>query len=293
MLKTPFLKKQIEINYIQTTIPKIGLDRIENLFIPQLPKFSKQKKCLNFYNKAFKKAQIKQKKAEALLANIDNYLLEEIGIQLKKKDFSLKNRIITTSLSKVSGLRFDPFYLTNCINIPSSKKYKEIQINEIAKVKKGQSITSADINKGQYPVIAGGQTSPYLHNEYNYSGNVITISASGAYSGFVWYHSQPIFASDCSVVYSKNEKIANTEFLSNVLKAKQQQLYNLQQGSGQPHVYPSDIKKIKIPLPTLKTQILINKKITYFKNKVNQLKIEAKKILNEAKIEVEKIISHS
>jgi restriction endonuclease S subunit len=232
----------------------------------------------------------KQNEAKDLLASIDTYLLNELGIELPEKDNSLENRIFTTKLSEVSGGRFDPFYLINCLDLPISTKFEETELHNIAKVGKGQSITSADVVNGKYPVIAGGQSSPYSHNKYNQKGNTITISASGAYSGFVWFHNEEIFASDCSVIQSKNEENISTKFIFNVLKLKQQEIYNLQQGSGQPHVYPSDIKRIKIPLPTANKQEEINIKITEIRNQAKQLELEAKQIMAEAKAEVENII---
>ena len=290
VLKTSFLQKQINLNYVQTTIPKIGLDRIEKLFIPKLVTIDEQIKILNKYKDFYKSKQQKENKAKELLASIDEYLLYELGVELPEKDNSLQNRIFTTTLSEISGSRFDPFYLTNCLVLPISTKFEETEIHNIAKVEKGQSITSTDIIDGEYPVIAGGQSSPYSHNKFNQNKNIITISASGAYSGFAWYHTVKIFASDCSVVKSKNEKKISTEFIFNVLKLKQQQLYNLQQGSGQPHVYPSDIKRIKIPLPPKEKQTEITNHITDLRNQVKQLELDADQIMIEAKAEVEKLI---
>jgi Restriction endonuclease S subunits len=290
VLKTPILQKQIKLNYIQTTIPKMGLDRIENLFIPQLPSIQKQKECIDYYNSIFQTKQQNQTQAKELLASIDTYLLNELGIEIPEKDNSLKNRIFTTSLSEISGGRFDPFYLTNCLDLLISTKFEETELHNIAKVGKGQSITSSDVVNGKYPVIAGGQSSPYNHNKYNQKGNTITISASGAYSGFVWFHNEEIFASDCSVIQSKNEENISTKFIFNLLKLKQQEIYNLQQGSGQPHVYPSDIKRIKIPLPSANKQEEINIKITEIRKQAKQLELEAEQIMLEAKAEVEHII---
>lgn len=247
-------------------------------------------RILEITKKAVDEKNKKENEARELIESIDNYLLDELGITLPKKDNSIENRIFTTSLSQISGERFDPFYLTNCIELPISTKFEETEINNIAKVGKGQSITSAVVIDGEYPVIAGGQSSPYSHNKFNQNKNVITISASGAYSGFVWYHTEKIFASDCSVVKSKNEDKVSTEFIFNVLKLKQQQLYNLQQGSGQPHVYPSDIKRIKIPIPNPEKQKDVNIQIIEIRNQAKQLKLEAKQIMIEAKKEVEKII---
>lgn len=117
----------------------------------------------------------------------------------------------------------------------------------IADVKKGKSITKAQTVKGTIPVIAGGQNPAYFHNASNRDGNVITVSASGAYAGFLNYFSTPIFASDCNTILSKDEKLMPTRLLYHFLKVIQPQFYQLQRGQAQPHVYGNDIEKVKIP----------------------------------------------
>lgn len=290
LLQTKFVQKQIQLNYIQTTLPKLGLDRVLSLRFPPIPSKNQQQDIIDRFNNGLKSKHQKEIQAKQLLESIDEYLLNELGITLPEKDNSLQNRVFTTSLSNVSGGRFDPFYFLYCIENPKSTLHDEVILKEVAAIVKGQSITSDDIIEGDYPVIAGGQTSPYSHNQYNHFGNVITISASGAYSGYAWYHKTPIFASDCSVVKSKNESICNTEFLFNVLKLKQNELYNLQQGSGQPHVYPSDIYKIGIPLPKIDKQLEINTHVLQIREQVKQLQMEAVEELENAKKEVEAII---
>lgn len=124
--------------------------------------------------------------------------------------------------------------------------------NDLITGKKGKLITKATAIEGAVPVISGGQTSPYSHNKSNYDGNIITISASGAYAGFVWYHDYPIWACDCSVVYSNNEQILMTQYLFYILKNQQGRIYQKQHGSGQPHVYLRDLKDLAIPLLPIK-----------------------------------------
>lgn len=115
--------------------------------------------------------------------------------------------------------------------------------------KKGKTITkSTAIVDGAVPVIAGGQSSPYCHNKSNYDGNVITVSASGAYAGFIWYHNYPIWASDCSVLYSTNEELILTKYIFYILKTQQEKIYTKQHGSAQPHIYISDLNNIEIPI---------------------------------------------
>lgn len=271
------------------TLPRLQTDDIKNLLVPVFS-IEKQNQIIKKYELAQELKKQKEQEAENLLGTIDSYLLDELGIVLPEKDNSLNNRIFKTSFQKVTAARFDPFYFLYCIETPKSTKYNTVFLKEIALIQKGQSITSSYIKTGQYPVIAGGQTSPYSHDKYNYSGNVITVSASGAYAGFVWYHMAPIFASDCSVVKSRNENECNTEFLFNVLKLKQKELYNLQQGAGQPHVYPSDISKLCIPLPKIKKQLEINSHIMQIREKAQQLQEESKEIFEQVKTEVEEMI---
>ncbi|MFT3904386.1 MAG: N-6 DNA methylase [Niabella sp.] len=144
-------------------------------------------------------------------------------------------------------------------------KYEELwgtnnltTIVSIADVKKGKSITKAQTVEGTIPVIAGGQTPAYFHNHPNRDGNIITVSASGAYAGYLNYFDTPIFASDCNTIKSRDEKLMPTRLLFHFLKVLQPQFYQLQRGQAQPHVYGNDIEKVKIPLFT---DIKVTKKI--------------------------------
>ena len=234
----------------------------------------------------------KQKKQQAkrLLASIGVFLLNELGIQAPILDNSLCKRIFTVNFSQITGDRLDAFAVLNKEYRISGGTYENFKLREIAKIKKGQSITSNNIKEGNYPVIAGGQSSPYYHNKSNFEGNVITVSASGAYSGYIWYHTKPIFASDCSVIYSKDEDVISTQFLSEILKLKQQEIYNLQQGSGQPHVYPSDLIKLDIPVPPKEKQMELLKKIKKIRHDAKELKDQESDIIDQAQKEVEQMI---
>lgn len=121
-------------------------------------------------------------------------------------------------------------------------------LSKIASVRKGKAITKAKTIPGDVPVIAGGQSPAYYHNESNRNGNIITISASGAYAGFINYFERPIFASDCNTITSKHEDVLPTKLIYYLLKSLQPQFYQLQRGQAQPHVYRNDIEKVKVPI---------------------------------------------
>lgn len=128
------------------------------------------------------------------------------------------------------------------------------RIKDIFEIEKGTSITEAQAVEGNIPVVAGGKDYAYLHNESNRPQGCITISASGANSGFVNYWDVPIWASDCVTLKSKDEDKYLTKFLYYALRLIQSDIYLLQKGSDQPHVYASDIQYIKVPAVSVPIQ---------------------------------------
>ncbi len=138
--------------------------------------------------------------------------------------------------------------------------WKKVKLGEIADIKKGKALSSKDIIEGVYPVIAGGKSSPYSHISFT-DEHCITISASGAYAGYVSYHDYKIWASDCSVVYAK-EKKSSIAFLFQLLSFQQYFIYSLQSGGAQPHIFPKDISGINQMTPPLPEQQAIAEILT-------------------------------
>ena len=132
--------------------------------------------------------------------------------------------------------------------------YDIVNINDYCDFKRGTSVTKKDVTEGEIPVIAGGQQAAYYHNVANRKANTITVSSSGAYAGFVNFHSQPIFASDCFTIAPKNENELDVKYLFHILKSRQQEIYSYQEGGGQPHIYPKHFDNWEIPLPPLEIQ---------------------------------------
>lgn len=133
-----------------------------------------------------------------------------------------------------------------------------VPLEEVATLKNGTPITETQTNDGDIPVIAGGKGSiPYYHDESNQRGNVFTVSKSGAYSGYVWWHDDPIWASDSIAIRSKNESKFLSRYLYMCLKAKQDEIYARQQGTGQPHIYIGHIRDFPIPVIPIKKQLEI------------------------------------
>ena len=289
-LELPIVKKQLDLNYIQTTIPKLGLDKIVGIKIPPIPCIQKQQEIVEYINTAYAQKQAKEEEAQQLLDSIDNYLLKKLGITIPNVDNELNNRIFFSSFSKIEGNRLDPIYSLYFGKNASSTEYENTSLRSVAYIVKGNALSSSDIEAGDIPVIAGGQTSPYSHNQANYEGNVITVSASGAYSGYIWYHDYPIYATDCCVIYSKDELRYMTKYLFEVLKLQQKSIYRLQTGAAQPHVYAADLQMLNIPIVSIDKQRDIVNHIADIRTKAKALQAEGKAILEDAKRKVEQMI---
>ena len=166
-----------------------------------------------------------------------------------------------------------------------SEEWQLGHLVDIAKVSKGKALSSKDLEIGNYPVIAGGKTSPYTHSEYTHE-NVITVSASGAYAGYVAFYPYKIWASDCSVVSNKIGSDVN--FIYHLLVSMQTIIYSLQSGGAQPHIYPKDIEGLKILIPPLVEQkkiasviSLADQEIRTLQKKLDCLKQEKKALMQQ------------
>ena len=187
------------------------------LSVPPLPEQQKIAKILSVWDEAIEKQT-------------------QLIVRIKTRKRGLMQQLLTGK-KRIKGFR---------------EKWEEVKLGDICKIKKGVALTSNDITEGEFPVIAGGKVSPYKHNKFT-DENVITISASGAYAGFVSFHKNKIWASDCSVIKEKKD-LSNLNYLYHLLCFKQDFIYSLQSGGAQPHVFPKDISGIKNKIPTQKSK---------------------------------------
>ena len=119
-------------------------------------------------------------------------------------------------------------------------------LSDLAQFKRGKSITKKQASYGIVPVVAGGKEPAYYHNIANTAAPVITISASG-YAGFVRLYYQEVWASDCSWLDASDTK--NLYFIYCSLKHRQEDIYALQKGACQQHIYAKEVNALKFLIP--------------------------------------------
>lgn len=126
--------------------------------------------------------------------------------------------------------------------------WKTGTLGDVVVFRRGKTITKAQVQKGNIPVVAGGLEPAYYHNKANTVSPVITVSGSGANAGYSRLYNMDIFASDCSFADSKATPYLF--FIYCFLKGNKTTLDALQKGAAQPHVYAKDINAMKLTIPT-------------------------------------------
>ena len=240
----------------QAAQPNINLKQIGNLQIA-LPTYEQQKRIADILS-AYDNLIENNNKRIKLLEQMAENLYKEWFVRFRfpgyeNVEFEEKKSRSWKVVTK------DKKHLT-----PSIFKYDEF-IN-IGSFLRGKNITAVKMVEGDIPVISAGLQPSGYHNEANVFGESLTISASGANAGYLQYHLQDIWAADCS--YYQDDAII--WFVYNTLKFLQPVISNLQCGAAQPHVYPKNINKLCVLIPT---EELIYKYNDFVKPYYDEIKI--------------------
>jgi type I restriction-modification system DNA methylase subunit/restriction endonuclease S subunit len=128
------------------------------------------------------------------------------------------------------------------------------KLEDVCDFKNGKNLSNKNVTIGIYPVIGGGKKPSCFHNVFNREQNTILCSSSGANAGYISKYDTEIWASDCFSIKSKNINIIDDIYLFKYLKNIQLNIFKLQSGTAQPHVYSRDIQNIEIPVPPIEIQ---------------------------------------
>ena len=145
------------------------------------------------------------------------------------------NSEVNDNLAQQAQLLFDFMFQ----DISGSK-----HIGDFIVPQRGTALLSKDAIPGDIPVVAGGLVPSTYHNPANTVAPVITISSSGANAGFVNLWGVPVWSSDSSFIDFKMTPYVY--FWHALLKRHQNNIYKIQTGSAQPHIYPSHIASLPV-----------------------------------------------
>lgn len=310
LFKMPFIQKQLERNYIQTTIPKLGLDKITSLNFPQIPTLEFQKKVVEYYNSAYKQKLKYESDAQQLLNSIDTYILNELGITLPEIKTDLKSRIFLVNRSELEE-RLDPTVYKDGTKL-ISPLFENVKLSNVAFVNpsgayKGKTIGTA-ISFIPMEVI------DEVYSEITSQGET-TIADSSGFTKFkegdlLWAKITPCMQNGKSaiarnltnglgcgsteffILRPKDERLS-VEYLHVILHMKcvrEMAMLYFGGSAGQQRVSTSFLENFNLPLPSLEEQQEIVNHIDSIRQQAKQRQEKGKAILEKAKKEVEQMI---
>jgi len=309
-----FLRSNIVVSQTKhlmsgNTLPRLQTEDIENLLIP-IPPVDIQHQIVQKFEAAYASKRAKEAEATSLLASIDRYLLEALGITLP--EVAEKKTFFVCS-DKVVGGRFDPqFYkpeylqLIDAINTSPNERlshlvkfssetwnqkdyfdehFPYIEISEI-NLSKGTISNVSQIELSEAPsrakmIVREGDI--IVSTTRPSRGAIAKISAAENFS---------IASTGFAVIRHCDSTIILSEYLHTILRHRLCliQLEQRSSGGNYPAITQEELGNIKIPIPSILVQQEIVLHINSIVEKAQQLEAEANAAVEAAKKEVEAMI---
>lgn len=309
-LELSVVKKQLNLNYIQTTIPKLGLDKIVGIKIPPIPNIQRQKEIVDYMHTAYNQKQAKEVEAQQLLDSIDNYLLKELGITIPELKTDIGSRMFIVQRSELKG-RYTPGLYKDAISLHSTI-YDNIPLSHLAYINPNTRLPHKD-EKMMISFIPMESVNE-IYAEINDNKNCIVAESKGftrfQESDLLWAKITPCMengksaiakdlingygcgSTEFHVIRPKNSDLLVEYILSLLHTRIVRQTAKLYFGgsAGQQRVANDFLESFNVPLPSKAKQQEIVDYISNIRTRAKALQAEGKAILEDAKRKVEEMI---
>ena len=145
------------------------------------------------------------------------------------------------------------------------------ELGEICEVNQGNSLTKTEMIHGIYDIIGGGKIIG-KHNEKNRDGNDFTLTRVGDIN--INYIDRPYYLTDNGFSLKSKQEDIMTKYIYYLLSHNKNNLTILYQGTAQKVISKTNLKSIKIPIPSLERQKEIVKYLEYNDELIKQLEKE-------------------
>lgn len=306
---------QFDKNKIGAIMGSLSQDTIKELKIPT-PSIDIQNKIIEIYSIFNLQKQQYKLEAEKLLASIDPYLLNELGITLPiQEENTLKSRMFTTSLQELSSSRFDPHfnkvYFNEVFKSFSKAKYPIKKIKEVLEnIKTGttpnQKLNPYSENEGivflrntnlkKYQIDL--TNTKYVQDQYE---NLLTFSEKDevimCIAGTVGLSAK----NDIEIPISINQNVSALKFFESIVNPDFATywfnsgifLELTKRACSVATIYylnNDNLKLLPIPIPPIEKQNEIASYITQIRQQAQTLKDKTKIALQKANEEIEKLL---
>ena len=305
-LNSYFGRLQIQREISGATVTGITRDVVKRLKII-LPTSEIQNDIAEIMQSAYAAKKEKDKEKDALLESIDDYVLEELGIEMPTIE---ENKCFVVRTGEIES-RIDPLYVRNMPHFRSLKTlYPLTPIGELltAKPQYGASeravdgipdtdcryIRITDIDDYGNLLNDDWQTAEEIDLKYVLEDNDVLFARSGSAGRAFVYSSifgHSIFAGYLIRFKFDTAKV-NPQFVFHYTLTKIYKLwvYSVQRTTVQSNINSKEFQSLEIPLPPLDVQNGIVEEVNKRLAQIAELKQEGDNILDVAKKRIEQIL---
>ena len=315
-LLSSFVLNQTKHMMTGNTLPRVIRDDVRNIKIPLLP-HPTQDRVAEIMEEAYKQRKEMLKEAEDLLAGINDYVLDKLGIEIPEVEE--KKSFVVTLRDLKEGKRHDVFFY--------QPKFMEIEkvLKEgdkrgafelkglgdyIKEIKYGASVKNdyvdadigipflriQNIKEGELDLIGLQYLNPKLKKDigncYAKEGDIL-ISRSGTIGSTAYVTKEANgFAYGSYMIKFRLKEEINSEFISILLNTLIGKIQTEQKAIGavQKNITIPAIKSIKIPIPPTEIQEEIAEEVKRRRDRGKELKNAAEEVIKLAKDKAEKMI---
>jgi type I restriction-modification system DNA methylase subunit/restriction endonuclease S subunit len=209
----------------------------------------------------------------------------------------VKNLLVEVPIEKIVSNSYSLNYAEYMKDDTEEEQYEDgvvvKTLGEVCEVNQGNSLTKTEMIDGIYDVIGGGKIIG-KHNQKNRDGNDFTLTRVGDIN--INYIDKPYYLTDNGFSLKSKQEDIMTKYIYYLLSHNKDYLTNLYQGTAQKVISKTNLKSIKIPIPSLERQQEIVKYLDFIYEKANKTsndKIEELKQLNEFCLSNQKIFGEN
>ena len=205
----------------------------------------------------------------------------------------IKNLLVEVPIKKIASNSYSLNYAEYMKDETEEEQYEEGVIvktlGEVCEINQGNSLTKTKMIDGIYDVIGGGKIIG-KHNQKNREGNEFTLTRVGDIN--INYIDKPYYLTDNGFSLKSNHDDIMTKYIYYLLSHNKGYITNLYQGTAQKVISKTNLKLVKVPIPSLERQQEIIKYLDFIYEKANKTsnkKITELKKLNKFCLNNQKI----
>jgi len=196
----------------------------------------------------------------------------------------LKHLLNEVSIEEISKNGYSLNYAEYLNDEKEEEFYKDgimlKSLGDICNIEQGNSLTKNDMINGDFNVIGGGKIIG-THNKKNRDGNEITLTRVGDIN--INFMEMPYYLTDNGFSIKSKTNLLLIKYLYYLLKNNNELIQKSYRGTAQKVISKTNLKLIKVPIPTIERQQEIVKNIEELNDENTKLQEKIKENINKTK----------